>query len=580
MSSLPRWESRYRARRIALPSWAAHAPNRSLYCATTDSGTPELWTWDRESDRHRQVTDRPGGTRIGVLAPSGKTVWWFADSPEDPRGVWMRKPFEGGTDHPAARELEPAYPAGIALGTTVAVVGFVDAEGTTVSLVRSGESDPFHFTDRHARVGGLSRDEQYVCLSAHTASGPTIEILQVSDGAVVATMAGEPIDQLAPIAFMPVEKDQQLLISRIRRGRHGLVLWDPIAGTLDELEVDLPGTIEADWYPDGSALLICHDSAGRSELYRYDIGSRSYSGIHTPGGVIRSVCARPDGVVEFDWSSAATPPEIRNSHDEVVLRPPGEPIAPSVPLESLWIDGPGGSIHAMVASPGHLLPPYAAVFCVHDGPYGADEDSFSARRAALVEAGYCVVHVNYRGSRGYGESWRDAVSRPPGFSELEDIAAVWEWLVARRRIDPKRCLIEGEAWGALLALLAAGTQPDYWAGVIATAPLTDHAAAHAEAVPALRGFLERLLGGDPTSAPENYERCSPLTYAEKIRAPLLVLVRPGDPRCPAGQLEGYLSRLDELQKAHELHVAENDGVDGRVREMATILDFAQRHVRP
>jgi dipeptidyl aminopeptidase/acylaminoacyl peptidase len=551
-----------------------------LYCATDESGVPQLWTWDRQNDRHRQVTDRPEGTRIGMLAPSGKTVWWFADSPDDPRGRWMRAPFEGGTHHPAARDLEPGYPAGLALGTTVAVVGLVDTDGTTISLVRSGASDPFHFTPQHAQVGNLSRDEKYISISFYSDTGPQIEILQIDDGAVVATMTGEPIDQLSPIAFMPIENDEQLLISRVRRGQHGLVLWDPIAGTLDELDLDLPGTIEADWYPDGSALLICHDSAGRSELYRYQIATRTYTPVHTPGGVIRSVSARPDGTVEFDWSSAATPPEIRSSNDEVVLPHPGGPVAPSVPLESLWIDGPGGAIHALVAYPGHLLPPYATVFSVHDGPYGADEDSFSPRRAALVDAGYCVVHVNYRGSRGYGNAWRDAVSGPPGFSELEDIAAVWEWLVQRHRIDPKRCVIEGEAWGALLALLAAGTQPDYWSAIIATAPLTDHAAAHGEAVPALRGFLERLLGGDPQNATANYERCSPITYAEKIQAPVLLVVRPGDPRCPAGQLENYLSRLDELEKPHELHVAESDDIDGRVHEMATILEFVQRHVRP
>src|SRR3712207_7092871 len=43
-------------------------------------------------------------------------------------------------------------------------------------------------------------------------------------------------------------------------------------------------------------------------------------------------------------------------------------------------------------------PPYGTAFLVHGGPEAADDDSYRARRAAYVDAGYAVVHVNYRGS--------------------------------------------------------------------------------------------------------------------------------------------------------------------------------------
>ena len=86
--------------------------------------------------------------------------------------------------------------------------------------------------------------------------------------------------------------------------------------------------------------------------------------------------------------------------------------------------GPGGDVHALLVRPEGPAP-YATVFLVHGGPESADDDSYRARRAAYVDAGYAVVHVNYRGSTGYGS--RPGATRStgrPGLTELEDVGAV------------------------------------------------------------------------------------------------------------------------------------------------------------
>ena len=80
-------------------------------------------------------------------------------------------------------------------------------------------------------------------------------------------------------------------------------------------------------------------------------------------------------------------------------------------------------------------------------------------RALWVDAGFTVVEINYRGSTGYGSAWRDAIEGRPGLTELEDVAAVVDALVAEGIADPARTVVEGWSWGGYLALLAAGTQP-------------------------------------------------------------------------------------------------------------------------
>jgi len=54
---------------------------------------------------------------------------------------------------------------------------------------------------------------------------------------------------------------------------------------------------------------------------------------------------------------------------------------------------------------------------------------YSPARALWIDAGFAVVHVNYRGSSGYGSAWRDAIEGQPGLTELADVEAVHDWSV-------------------------------------------------------------------------------------------------------------------------------------------------------
>ena len=137
--TVPLWEQRYRAARVTLPDWAEDAPHRCLYVSNA-TGTFELYAWDRSTDQHRQVTEREHGTYDGLLTPDGESIWWFDDDAGDEFGVWMRQPFGGGPDEPAAPGVAPGWSAGCELGRTLAVVGTSTYDGTTISVVRSGEA--------------------------------------------------------------------------------------------------------------------------------------------------------------------------------------------------------------------------------------------------------------------------------------------------------------------------------------------------------------------------------------------------------------------------------------------------------
>ncbi|MGW2225609.1 prolyl oligopeptidase family serine peptidase [Streptomyces formicae] len=596
--SMPDWEKRFRAPRVSLPDWAEDAPQRSLF-ASNATGTYELYAWDRTTGAQRQATDRPNGTTDGLLSPDGEWIWWFNDKDGDEFGVWLRQPFGGGPDEPAVPGLDASYPAGLALGRdgrTVVVGRSTDEEGSTIHVVRhdgTGGAAPVEVY-RHresAGVGDLSHDGTLIAVE-HTEHGDAMHsALRVirPDGSTVAelddTKGGTVELGLEVLGFAPVDGDTRLLVGHQRRGRWEPMVWDVASGEESDLVLGLPGDVSAEWYPDGSALLIAHGFEARGELFRYDLASRELTRIETPTGSVSGATARPDGTVEYMWSSAAEPPVVRSTAGGVVLDPPGMKAPASVPVEDVWVDGPGGRIHALVQRPAGTAGssgPLPTVFEVHGGPTWHDSDAFAAGPAAWVDHGYAVVRVNYRGSTGYGREWTDALKHRVGLIELEDIAAVREWAVTSGLADPDRLVLAGGSWGGYLTLLGLGTQPDAWAVGLAAVPVADYVTAYHDEMEALKAMDRTLLGGTPEEVPERFAASSPLTYVDEVKAPVYISAGVNDPRCPIRQVENYVDRLAARGAAHEVYRYDAGHgslvVDERIKQVALELEFAQRHL--
>ncbi|WP_171166619.1 prolyl oligopeptidase family serine peptidase [Streptomyces sp. I05A-00742] len=591
---MPDWEKRFRAPRTGLPGWAEEAPDRSLFTSNA-TGTYEVYAWDRASGERRQVTDRPNGTTGGVLTPDGEWIWWFSDTDGDEFGVWMRQPFHGGEDEPAVPGLAPSYPGGLALGRDgTAVVGrSTDASGSSVHVARPGaEPVEIYRHDQSAVVAGLSHDSSLIAIE-HTEHGDAmhsaIRILRV-DGTTVAelddTRGGTEELGLAAMAFSPVPGDARLLVGHQRRGRWEPMLWDAATGEETEISIDLPGDLEADWYPDGSALLVGHSHHARGDLWRYDLADGALTRLDTPSGTVSGGMARPDGTVEFLWSSAEKPPVVRSTAGHVVLEPPagadGVIQAPdSVPVSDIWVDGPGGAVHALVQKPAGEGP-FPTVFEIHGGPTWHDSDAFAAGPAAWVDHGFAVVRVNYRGSTGYGRAWTDALKHRVGLIELEDIAAVREHVVASGLADPEKLVLSGGSWGGYLTLLGVGTQPDAWTVGLAAVPVADYVTAYHDEMEALKALDRTLLGGTPEEVPERFAASSPLTYVDEVRAPVYISAGVNDPRCPIRQVENYVRRLEERGHPHEVYRYDAGHgslvVEERIKQLRLEIAFAERHL--
>jgi len=138
----------------------------------------------------------------------------------------------------------------------------------------------------------------------------------------------------------------------------------------------------------------------------------------------------------------------------------GQPVGPEdVSLKMMTIPGQYGdrlTVYGYLMRPPHQDKPWPGVILLHGG-FWADSGEWIAPSGGLalklVQAGYVVMALDYRGSSGHN----------PDFSKLDDIGintvndvlSSLKFLQSRPQVDPNRIAIIGTSRGATLALRAA-----------------------------------------------------------------------------------------------------------------------------
>ena len=553
----------------------------------------QLWSWDRATDTHVRLTDKPTGVSWGVPSPDGERVIWFNDTAGDEVGRFVATPFAGGPDEPLAPGLEPGWAGGCSLRRERAAVGRSDADGFTVAIVEDGRAHTIITRARPVSVAGLSADAELLALE-HSEHGdvlhPTVEVVDL-DGRRVAEIADGPGFTVEPAGWSPVRGDARLAVVTERHGRRRAEVWDRASGQRTACDTDLPGDVEVeDWWPDGSALLLAHEHLGERSLLRYDLSSGRATAIPLGAGTVSAARVRPDGALWYLFESAARPPAVRRRRDgdadgdgdARLLTPEGGPVPDGVAYQALhYPNGEGDQVHAFLARPPGPGP-HPLYVSVHGGPHWHVGNTFDPFVQAWVDHGFAVLIPNYRGSTGYGKRWQDALEGDPGRPELVDILAGRDHLVEAGMVDRERIVLGGGSWGGYLTLQGIGTQPEAWSAAVAIVPVADYLAAYEDESPGLQEFDRGLFGGTPDERGELWRERSPITYADRVRAPVLIITGANDTRCPRRQVDNYVAALAEHGVPHHYDVFEaghgSMAITENVRQQALALDFVAEHL--
>ncbi len=575
------WEQRFRAASVGFPHWARHAPDR-LVLSSNESGAWQVYAWDRATGLRRQVTDDAIGVLGGAATPDGSGVVWFHDVTGDEVGHWLVAPFQGGDPRPLVPGVPDAWTTGLCLGDRMVVTGTADDDGFSV-YVSEGDG-PARLVHHHAElvdVASLSRDGRLLAL-AHAEHGDTmhlaVRVVDARTGAGRGDQWDGPGLGLGVAGWSPVAGDQRLALSQEGDGLQRPAIWDLSTGRRRDYVLDLPGDVEIeDWWPDASSLLLIHEHEGRSRLHRLFLDSGALEAIEHPEGTVSGAGVRPDGEVWFRLASGAEPGTVRTVAGDEVVAPPGERAPAGRPYRSWSFANPAGQrIHGFVATPAGDGP-HPVVMLVHGGPTWAYSDTFMADVQAFVDHGLAVAMVNYRGSTGYGTAFRDFLIGNPGFPEVEDVVAGLDALVAEGVADRARAVVAGGSWGGYITLLALGLHPERWVAATAAVPVADYVTAYRDEAPALQAFDRTLFGGGPDEVGDLYVERSPLTYVDRVKAPLLVIAGDNDSRCPLQQVLNYVEALQARGGTVELYRFDAGHgsmvIEERVRQMRAELDF-------
>lgn len=159
----------------------------------------------------------------------------------------------------------------------------------------------------------------------------------------------------------------------------------------------------------------------------------------------------------------------------------------------------------------------------HGGPAARDFLRFSFRVQFLVSRGYGVLQMNFRGSSGYGQKFRDAGNREWGQAMQDDITDGAKWLVENNYADPDRLAILGGSYGGYAALMGAVKTPDLYQCAVSFAGVSD--------LPELLLRRRRYVGGsyatrfigDLWKDRKMLAANSPARRADEITIPVLLM---------------------------------------------------------
>jgi dipeptidyl aminopeptidase/acylaminoacyl peptidase len=361
------------------------------------------------------------------------------------------------------------------------------------------------------------------------------------------------------------------------------------------------------WAADGSALYFSVQQRGSTHLVRLPISAAGVAGqpqvvVNDLGGVASFAAGRGGQVVYalatvgdmaelyVKTGSTAAAGAARRLTDLNADVLHGRPVAPVDSFTFVSNDN-RFEVEAFLVKPVGLveqagdtapLPKHPLIVEIHGGPHGQNGPAFSFQDQVYAAHGWAVLHVNYRGSTGYGQKFADAIFRDANGDEGQDVlygvnAAVRRYLW----IDRERMGIEGVSYGGQLSDWLI-TQTNEFKAAIPTAGISNLISFNYLAF--YNQFEEMEFGQffhQGTTMDEAWKR-SALRYVAQVHTPTMLMHGENDPDVPIAEAEQFYVALKDVgvetvfvrypREGHGLsetgHVI--DGIDRRI-------DWYERH---
>ena len=189
--------------------------------------------------------------------------------------------------------------------------------------------------------------------------------------------------------------------------------------------------------------------------------------------------------------------------------------------------------------------PHPVLITLHGGPESQFRPGFDPWLQYVVnELGLAVVAPNVRGSSGYGKSYLALDNGTLREDAVKDMGALLVWLGLQKAFDAKQVVVSGGSYGGYLTLATLVNFSERVRGGVDYSGIADFVSFLTNTAPYRQNQRRAEYGDERDPDMRAYlRRISPLTNAERISRPLLIVHGKNDPRVPLSEAEQIVYRV-------------------------------------
>jgi dipeptidyl aminopeptidase/acylaminoacyl peptidase len=545
------------------PRWSPDGALLALLRREDADAPPQLWLLPSDGGEATRLTELAGGVAEYVWAPDGAALYCTSDV--DPSRA---ADGDEGPVRPRTREVHSLYYRGDTIGwrgETRRQVFRVEVPGGSTRQLTRG--------DFHHRSLAVSPDGTRLAFVSDRSRRRDLRMpwggelcVMPSTGGRVRRLVREPMAS-GGVAWSPDGRELAFAgTTEANIWQHYLYLADAQTGACRQLTDDAVEP-QTGFFPVIAApplawhrgrIVFAADARGSSGIYSVS-RSGELRAERSTREVVGGLDASPDGRrLAFVASTPDRPGEVRTLD---VARRRGHALTSSA---AAYLEGHavGRTERFVVRRGGQALdcwllhPPgfdarrrYPLVLEIHGGPNGYFGTGFNALHQVLAGAGNLVLSVNPRGSTSYGAEFTAAVFEDWGGEDHLDLLAALEAACRRPYVDAERLGVHGYSYGGYMSAWLVGHDDHFRAAAIG-APVTNLLSMYGQTDIAA-SFGEQQWGGLPHDHLEHYLERSPLSYADRVETPVLLLHGEADIRVPISQSEELFAALKRRGKTVE-----------------------------
>jgi dipeptidyl aminopeptidase/acylaminoacyl peptidase len=560
------------------------------FLRTEPKGKPQLHLLPTDGGDAHALTELPGGAGAAVWSPDSTRIAFSVRVPEAGRY---------GQDEKITPDKEPPRRV-TGLQYRRDGIGFLVDRREQVFVVGVDGGEPKQLTDEAVDSSQVSWSPDSAWLAFVSAREERSEHNLLSDvylvrpdGTELRKLTDSTLSLSQPM-FTP--DGATLVMSGADHGpdasqwvaeQEGLFAVDVASGGKPHRLTDAEtyNLAEASIVIDGDRALVLYENRGAVDLLAVPFDGSTPTPISAGRRVLTGIDSAADTIVvtykdEFSFGELGV---VRGTDVDkltdfaAALR---EHAAPRPIIELIASAPDGQALHGFLVVPDGDGP-HPVLLMIHGGPFAQYTWSVFDEAQVYADAGYAVVYTNPRGSSGYGAAYGQHIRGDVGERSSVDLFALLDEALLRPELDDSRVGVLGGSHGGFMTSWIVGHTGRFRAAVSERA---------VNAIDSFEGssdigwgFGDSLYGRDRAQL----DAQSPLTYADKIETPLLIVHSEHDWRCPVEQAQRLYVALRKRNAVVEMllfpgegHELSRSGLPShRVARFEAIVEWFDRYLK-